>query len=99
MNGGSGTNSYSTWASATSTGDRGYYSGGGSGYGGYQSNNLIQPTQAYTLGGGGYSTSMNTVRSGLVNTGGGGSGGGGSGGGVGGSGIVIVRYLRSAVGG
>jgi len=99
MNGGIGSNSYSTWASATSTGDRGYYAGGGSGSGGYQSNTEIQPTQAYTLGGGGYTTGFDTSRPGLVNTGGGGSSGVSATPGIGGSGIVIVRYLRSAVGG
>jgi hypothetical protein len=89
--GGIGLNTWSSWASATGTGDSGYYAGGGA-----------TPTipggagdGSRGLGGGG------AVRqNGQANTGGG-AGGNEQTGNVrtGGSGIVIVRYLRSAVGG
>jgi hypothetical protein len=88
--GGVGTNSYSPWASATSTGASGYYAGGGGG-GSYSGPN----TSGGTGGGGGGrqgSTSTNGI-AGTSNTGGG--GGGGYNGGQGGSGLLIVRYLGS----
>lgn len=76
--GGIGVNTYASWASATGTGDQGYFAGGGAGgYGG-----------AGALGGGG------TNSDGMANTGGGGYGGKTGNGYNGGSGIVIVRYAN-----
>lgn len=74
--GGVGVNTYSSWATATGTGDQGYFAGGGAGgYGGVGG-----------LGGGGGNSD------GMPNTGGGGYGGKTGNGYNGGSGIVIVRY-------
>lgn len=74
--GGAGTDAFSTWGNATSTGQNiggvRWYCGGGAGTGGTGGN-----------GGGGASNT-----SGAANTGGGGGGDNGSGG----SGVVIVRY-------
>ena len=83
--GGSGTATYSAWASATSTGSGGYYAGGGGG--GCQTS---QPNSGAGAGGGGYGSASNAA-SGSTNTGGGG-GAGMSNSGGGGSGIVIIRY-------
>lgn len=85
-NGGVGTNTYSSWASATSTGVSGYYAGGGGGgvFG------------AGTLGTGGAGGGGASNVAGTTNTGGGGGGGSLSPSrppGAGGSGLVIVRYL------
>jgi hypothetical protein len=86
-NGGDGTNAYSSWATATSTGDSGYYAGGGGG-GCYQSG-LTTSGGAGGGGDGAYSGSDN----GQANTGGGGGGIYASyPSGNGGSGIVIIRY-------
>jgi len=90
--GGVGTDVYSAWATATSTGDSGYYSGGGGG-GGYTGTGGSGGT-----GGGGTGANQNSFPSaGTANTGGGGGGANGYNatyqvGGNGGSGIVIVRY-------
>lgn len=92
--GGDGSNAFSTWASATSTGVSGYYAGGGGG-GFYGTGGSVGVGGA---GGGGNAGATNTNGvAGTTNTG---SGGGGSSvngtpvaGGNGGSGIVIVRYL------
>ena len=84
--GGAGLNTWSSWATATSTGDSGYYAGGGACQSIGSSNHGTRG-----LGGGGTAIGGN----GMANTG----GGGGSNGGAGGSGIVIFRYLKSAVGG
>jgi hypothetical protein len=88
--GGAGLNTWSSWASATSTGASGYYAGGGAG-----------SSDALAGGLGGAGGGANGVGPGVVNglngtanTGGGGSGcssNSGSGG-TGGSGIIIVRY-------
>jgi len=97
-NGGVGTNSYSAWATATSTGDSGYYAGGGGG--GDYSGTGANPGGA---GGGGNgapgpdNSSGGAPTSATANTGGGGGGANGynntdTSGGNGGSGIVIVRY-------
>lgn len=84
--GGDGTNAYSVWATATSTGDAGYFCGGG---GGGASNN----GGAGGLGGGGVGGSNNgTDTDADVNTGGGGGGEENTTAGNGGSGLVIVRY-------
>jgi hypothetical protein len=91
--GGAGVNTYSTWATPTSTGVSGYYAGGGGG-GSFGSSNH----GAGGAGGGG--TGANTApTAGTVNTGGGGGGCGNSAntdttpvGANGGSGIVIIRY-------
>jgi hypothetical protein len=98
--GGIGLNTYSSWASATSTGASGYYAGGG---GGSVEGQFGVGASGGTGGGGSGSTNAavgtgNTGGAGTVNTGGGGGGAGFSGGttvdvgGAGGSGIVIVRY-------
>lgn len=104
--GGAGGNGlqYSTWATATSTGDGGYYAGGGAGgingqAVGAGTSNAIQGG----LGGGGNSGvwfGSSNGNPGDINTGGGGGApnfGNGSTGGAGGSGIVIIRYLTSQV--
>jgi hypothetical protein len=84
-NGGAGTNTYSSWATATSTGVSGFYAGGGGGgvFGGG------------TLGTGGSGGGGTSAVAGTTNTGGGGGGGSLSptrNPGTGGSGIVIIRY-------
>lgn len=79
-NGGNGLNTWSSWATATSTGDGGYYAGGGAGFAG--NTGAVQGTRG--LGGGGASGAV-----GYTNTGG---GAGGAAGANGGSGIVIIRY-------
>jgi hypothetical protein len=90
-NGGDGLD-YSTWATATATGDNGYYAGGGGGGSYYNSSD----TSSGGAGGGGDSAYSGS--SGQSNTGGGGGGGGGGSTaqegppGNGGSGIVIIRY-------
>ena len=87
-NGGIGSNSVSSWATATNTGVNGYYAGGGGGGGG--------TTTGGTGGGGaGGPNAGGAGTSGTANTGGGGGGGSGNlplTGGNGGSGIVIIRY-------
>jgi hypothetical protein len=93
-NGGAGSNALSAWATATSTGDSGYYAGGGGG-GGYYAN-----TNGSGGAGGGGNGGIDSARAGQngqANTGGGAGGSGGGGGGAdagstGGSGIVIIRY-------
>jgi hypothetical protein len=94
-NGGAGVNTYSSWATATSTGVSGYFAGGGGG------GTFSGTAGTGGLGGGGnggLGSPNQAGGNGVVNTG---SGGGGTGGanpgpivnGNGGSGIVIVRYL------
>jgi hypothetical protein len=87
--GGIGVNTYSSWASATSTGDSGYFAGGGGG-------GVYSATQFDGgLGGGGRggkADPMVVAIAGSPNTGGGGGGAGT--GAAGGSGIVIVRYAK-----
>ena len=91
--GGVGNSSYSSWGSATSTGQNSggtyYYAGGGGGGG--------AGGGAGGLGGGGAGGSLSNGTNGTANTGGGAGGGQGSGTGVsatGGSGIVIIRYAK-----
>ena len=91
-NGGAGSNTYSSWASATSTGVSGYYAGGGGGAGLY-----AKTAGAGGAGGGGAGSNGNgnNATAGIANSAGGGGGGGVNGiGGAGGSGIVIVRYAK-----
>ena len=80
----------SAWASATSTGDGGYYASGGGG--GPGTTNATASVGSAGGGGsgasGGYSANYNDAENGATNTGGGGGGGNKSGG----SGIVIIRY-------
>jgi hypothetical protein len=83
--GGAGINTYSGFASATSTGVSGYYAGGGGG-GGLDGGGTGGSGGGGAGGGNGASAGTN----GTTNTGGG--GGGGNGGGNGGSGLVIIRY-------
>lgn len=91
-NGGIGLD-YSTWATATSTGDSGYYAGGGGGGGD------VTGGSAGTGGGRVGASGQGNGLSGLANTGGGAGASGSTGGnpsdasgGAGGSGIVIIRY-------
>ena len=99
--GGAGINTYSTWASATSTGVSGFFAGGGGGGAGWNSGS-DSGAAAGGAGGGGAGGSRTANTSGVaavVNTGGGGGGGGNGGapvanGAAGGSGIVIVRYAK-----
>jgi hypothetical protein len=92
VNGGAGINTYSSWASATSTGASGYFAGGGGGgsYSGGATTGGAGGGGNGGAGGGGQGTA------GTANTGGGGGGTGGNasahGGNNGGSGIIIVRY-------
>lgn len=83
--GGSGSNTYSVWHTATSTGVGGYVAAGGSGA------RYTSGTNASINGGGGANNSSATA-----NTGSGGGGGGSLAGtassGAGGSGLIIIRY-------
>jgi len=97
-NGGIGRNTWSEWATATSSGDNGYFAGGGGG----ASDQQTTIAGAGGLGGGGAGGTGNASGpnpgssvgiSGTVNTGGGGGGSNGYPAANGGSGIVIVRYL------
>jgi hypothetical protein len=89
--GGNGTNLYSTWASATATGDNGYYGGGGGGGWRYAGG-------SGGIGGIGGGGSVN--QDGLQNTGGGGGGSTTNSfssppwGGKGGSGLCIIRWPK-----
>lgn len=100
-NGGSGTTAYSAWASATGTGVSNTYAGGGGGSSGYSTSGALITSTSGGSGGAGGGRYSGTAISATANTG---SGGGAMASstntsGAGGSGIVIVRYLRSAVGG
>ena len=99
-NGGDGINTYSAWATATSTGDSGYYAGGGAGG--------VAAGSGYTGGGSGGTGGQggggnggaggSGQQAGQANTGGGGGSGAYNGSSSqafptnGGSGIVIIRY-------
>jgi len=92
-NGGNGTD-LSTWATATSTGDSGYYASGG---GGGQYNGATAGTGPSGGGGNGGADASTAAEDGLANTGGGGGGhscpcSSSFGAGSGGSGLVIIRY-------
>jgi len=90
-NGGNGLNTWSSWATATGTGDSGYYAGGAGG----NSNNGTQTSGG--LGGGGKGAvyaATTSATGGATNTGGGG-GGGNYGTHTGGSGIIIIRYAMA----
>ena len=88
--GGDGLNTHSGWASATSTGDGGYYAGGGGG----------GPGDGGSGNDGGAGGGGNYNGAGAANTGGGGGSGGGNEttGKSGGSGIVIIRYSGATQG-
>ena len=92
-NGGAGKNTWSSWASATSTGVSGYYAGGG---GGSVRADLVPTAGTGGAGGGGNGGANANGSNAIANTGSGGGGGGNAGtntiGGNGGSGIIIVRY-------
>jgi hypothetical protein len=92
--GGAGLNTWSSWATATSSGDSGYFAGGGGGGGGTDGGSDTPGLGGIGGGGRGWKRAPGTATSGMPNTGGGGggTGGGGSTGGAGGSGIVIIRY-------
>ena len=89
-NGGVGVNTYSSWATATTTGVSGFFAGGGGG-----ASNLAGLTGGTAgsggSGGGGAGVLTATGNAATANTGGGG-GGGGTTGGAGGSGIILIRY-------
>lgn len=93
-NGGAGINTYSSWATATSTGVSGYYAGGGGGAFGYNGANPgVGTAGTGGSGGGGNGGKQVNGTAGTANTGGGGGGGGYQLiSGAGGSGIVIIRY-------
>ena len=98
--GGDGQNNLSAWATATSTGDSGYYAGGGGGgaHGTPGSPAYFGAGGAGGGGAGGAANGNNPGTAGSVNTGGGGGGAATNGcacgacGGAGGSGIVIIKY-------
>ena len=96
--GGAGTNTYSQWATATSTGVGGYYAGGGGG--GAISGTNVGGAGGSGGGGAGASGTDNSATAGTANTGGGGGGmgdiSGSASSGAGGSGIVIVRTYASS---
>lgn len=81
---------YSELATATGTGDGGYYAGGG---GGMRHNGL---GGLGGLGGGGDAnqTLLGNATSGQANTGGGGGGASGGTNGAGGSGVLIIKYAN-----
>lgn len=87
-NGGAGVNTYSSWATATSTGASGYYAGGGGG------GPFTSATPGAGGAGGGGNASSAGGSPGLANTGGGGGScvAGNNSPGNGGSGIIIIRY-------
>ena len=91
-NGGTGSNSVATWATATSTGDSGYYAGGGGGSGSH--GNGSGGTGGSGGGGDGVALLEGNGNDGAANTGGGGGGSRDFNGGAGGSGIVIIRYAE-----
>jgi hypothetical protein len=92
-NGGVGLD-FSTWSTATSTGDSGYYAGGG----GASINGDYGQGIGGTGGGGNGQTSTITNEAGAENTGGGGGAGKAPYIGNGGSGIIIIRYSGSQKG-
>ena len=95
--GGDGVNTYSAWATATSTGVGGYYAGGGAGA--VEAQTHLYGRNEGGLGGGGIG-SMSYDNHGTAGTANTGSGGGGGqtfqsvqrNAGAGGSGLVIIRY-------
>ena len=90
--GGTGSNSVATWATATSTGDSGYYAGGGGGGGSHTNGS----GGSGGSGGGSDGTALldGDASNATANTGGGGGGSRDHDGGNGGSGIVILRYAE-----
>jgi hypothetical protein len=99
--GGAGTNAYSTWATATSTGVSGYYAAGGGGGASYASPYGTQYSGSGGTGGGGQGGGGNNNPNNASDGANNGSGGGGAGyynsaygynAGSGGDGIIIVRY-------
>ena len=107
--GGIGTSVFSTWGSATLTGQNVngtyYYAGGGGGGADERGSGTAGAGGSGGGGAGVKGTSPTTATSGTANTGGGGGGGSAGDGGVqttsgaGGSGIVIIRYTKASVGG
>lgn len=91
--GADGLNTWSSWATATSTGVSGYFAGGGGGGG--------DTPGVGGAGGGGSGANGGTATSGTANTGGGGGGqrqygaGTAAQAGAGGSGIIIIRYAMA----
>jgi hypothetical protein len=97
-NGGNGLSTYSSWGSATVTGQNisstYWYAGGGGGF----SSNPGSTTTVGGNGGGGNGVASGAANAGTPNTGGGGGGNLGTSdsfGGNGGSGLVIVRYTMA----
>jgi hypothetical protein len=92
-NGGIGLNTWSAWATATSTGVSGYYAGGGAGGADDGAAGGTGGTGGGGNGGGALFPAAANGTSGIANTGGGGGGASQAGtGGNGGSGIIIIRY-------
>jgi hypothetical protein len=93
-NGGVGTSAYSSWGSATETGQNVsstyYYAGGGGG--GNEDNGTNYGTGGYGGGGRGGNNLGAAAVSGTANTGGGAGGSSNATAATGGSGLVIVRY-------
>ena len=86
--GGAGLNTYSAFATATSTGVSGFYAGGGGGAA------YLKAGGAGGSGGGGAGGNGTAGSNAIANTGSGGGGGLFGAGGNGGSGVVIVRYAK-----
>jgi hypothetical protein len=93
-NGGSGLNTYSSWATVTSTGVSGFYAGGGGGVCYFGNNDGEAGSGGAGGGGQGGHENRNSGVAGTANTGGGGGGARTGTGGNGGSGIVIIRYAK-----
>ena len=88
--GGAGKDTWSSWASVTSTGVNGFYAGGGGG--GCRSDQTPTPGAGGSGGGGAGAGTGGTAGSGVANTGSGGGGSNSGTAGSGGSGLVIIRY-------
>jgi hypothetical protein len=95
-NGGIGTNAFSTWMSATTSGVSGRIAGGGGGGGYWNEVSGIRPTGGTGGGANGSGRAdSNGSQTATVNTGGGGSGSSDSptaNGSAGASGLVLIRY-------
>jgi len=97
-NGGNGSSAYSSWGSATGTGQNvsgTYWYAGGGGGGSYQTAGEGVAGSGGSGGGGAGNTGTSSGTNGTANTGGGAGGSGeGANSSSGGSGIVIVRYAK-----
>ena len=108
-NGGVGINTYASWATATSTGDGGFFGGGGGSYGWHRPGPNTYSDWNISTGVGGTGGGGNALPSGIANNSsadgtantGGGGGNTGNASSTGGSGICIIRYsgAQAATGG